>query len=142
MVRRFSPVAGLVAVGVSATAMAAMATQEPQVNEHSKVHVIACVEMETDYRARVGYGSDGVLVAGRDLVLVGVQPVADSTSTVTGDFAGNGPLEAQMISRAGMAVEVDGYVEDLTEQEKASGEKFLRKIFVAGWQDAGPCAAR
>jgi hypothetical protein len=139
MVRRLGPIAGVVAAGISASAMA---MQEPQINEHSKVHVVACLEMETDYRVRVGFGSDGTLVAGRDLVLVGVQPVAGSTSTVTGDFAGNGPLEAQMVSRAGMAVEVDGYVEDLTEQEKASGEKFLRKIFVSGWQDAGPCPVR
>jgi hypothetical protein len=139
MIRRLGPIAGVVAIGISATAMA---TQEPQINEHSKVHVIACVEMETDYRTRVGVGSDGLLMPARDIVLARVQPVAGSTSTATGDFAGNGPLEAQMVSRVGMAVEVDGYVEDLTEQQKASGEKFLRKIFVSAWQDAGPCPAQ
>jgi hypothetical protein len=139
MVRRLGPIAGVVAAAISATAMA---TQDLQINEHSKVHVVACLEMETDYRARVGFGSDGTLVAGRDLVLVGVQPVAGSTSTVTGDFAGSGRLEAQMLSRVGMAVEVDGYVEDLTGQENAGGKKFLRRIFVSGWQDAGPCPVR
>jgi hypothetical protein len=126
----------VIAIGISATAMA---TQEPQINEQSHVQVVACVEMETDYRTRVGIGSDGILVPARDVVLVGVHPAVGSTSTVTGDFAGNGPLEVQLVSRAGTAVQVDGYVEDLTEQQKASGEKFLRKIFVASWQDAGPC---
>lgn len=104
-------------IALAAAASPVAAQQAARRSSSSVMTLIGCVELESDYRKRVGAGRGGVLgtgiEAGDEYVLTGVTSApGEGSGAVAQVYSVSGRLEKELKRSIGRQIEVVGFVEN------------------------------
>jgi len=120
-------------MALGAAAASAAGAQEP-VLTRSEVTLVGCIEEEAAYRTKIGERPVGV--GKTEIVLSGTKPGGTTRLNVYGTFNVTGPLEKQLVTEVGHAVQITGVIEDEATHDRSMERKKLRPLFVKMWQPA------